>query len=646
MDIVFDIECYSNYFLIMFMNIENQKIKYFEKFNDVWAAPGLHEFIIKRRRTFIGFNSDKYDLPVLAEALKHDSTNKSIKAISDALIVDRVKPWELGLNIPKLDHIDIIDPSPAVATGLKIYGGRMHSKKLQDLPLEPSSIIEDPEPLRTYCINDLHLTAELYQQLKPVIELRENLGGKYFRSKSDAQMGEALFKQKLNSLGIDTEKVKAAKTFQYAPPKWIEFEDPDLVAFLTLLKSTTFKINQSDGKPISPEGVKNKVLLDRFEFGIGGIHSKEKAQTIRCEEGEMLFEIDFASFYPHIILREGFYPKHLSPKFLEMYGQLMAERLEAKRSGNEIVNQGYKIAINGSFGKLGNKYSFLYSPDLMPHITITGQLIILMLIESVENTGARVVSANTDGIVIKCREDEYHSVHEAYLGIELLSGIELEETRYKALYSQSVNCYLAVKPDGSTKGKGLYSPPSLKKSPRYEICSIAVRDFLTKGTPIHETVHGHRDIRNFVYLTKVTGGALYEGKDIGKVIRFYHATAYHPDGLTCIKTQCKSCLKPLREAFKSNSKEMKAHFKKHGYFPIWLLDSSKKLRERMKALPKHNRALHAFCPDCHGDIGFGKNVSTSEGAVPIMELPDKCPGDVNYSWYVENAVEMLKRMGV
>ena len=83
-----------------------------------------------------------------------------------------------------------------------------------------------------------------------------------------------------------------------------------------------------------------------------------------------------------------------------------------------------------------------------------------------------------------------------------------------------------------------------------------------------------------------------------------------------------------------------------GEYPAWFVEFSKKLKEMMKALPKHNRALHAFCPDCYGDIGFGKNVSTSEGAVPIMELPDKCPGDINYSWYVENAVEMLKRMGV
>jgi hypothetical protein len=548
MDIVFDIECYPNYFLIMFMNIRDERIKYFEMHNDKWNQEGLREFIHKPRRTFIGFNSLNYDLPVLAAALKRNATNQSIKAVSDAIIVDRVRHWQMDLKLPPIDHIDLMEPAPSVNTGLKAYGGRMHSQKLQDLPLPPDSIIDDATDLRNYCINDLLLTRDLYESIKPRIELREQLGGKSYRSKSDAQMAEAMFKEKLNRLGIETEKQTAPKKLKYSPPDWISFDDIELDDMLDLIKSTEYGIHPTKGHPVAPDTIEGKILLDRFKFGMGGLHSQEKKQTVISSDNELLFDIDFASFYPHIILREGFYPKHLTNQFLDMYGDLMADRLKAKKEGNEVVNQGYKIAINGSFGKLGSKYSFLYSPDLLLHVTLTGQLILLMLIEKIEQSGGRVVSANTDGVVVWCHKSAYEAVKDAYLEIEMLSGIELEESRYKALYSQSVNCYVAVKHDGTCKGKGAYGKPGLTKTPDYEICAMAVKDYITKGIPLHETIHNNRDIRNFVKIRKVKGTAMYQGELIGKLIRFYHSgTEAIYDATSGNKVATSDGCKPLME---------------------------------------------------------------------------------------------------
>ena len=61
-----------------------------------------------------------------------------------------------------------------------------------------------------------------------------------------------------------------------------------------------------------------------------------------------------------------------------------------------------EVVVNGTFGKLGNMFSIIYSPDLLFQVTLTGQLTLLLLIERLELAGVRVVSANTDGIVIKC----------------------------------------------------------------------------------------------------------------------------------------------------------------------------------------------------------------------------------------------------
>jgi hypothetical protein len=55
-----------------------------------------------------------------------------------------------------MKHFDIQEPAPAVMISLKLYGGRLHSKKLQDLPIDPHATLtkDQTEILRKYCVND------------------------------------------------------------------------------------------------------------------------------------------------------------------------------------------------------------------------------------------------------------------------------------------------------------------------------------------------------------------------------------------------------------------------------------------------------------------------------------------------------------
>ncbi|WP_213290064.1 hypothetical protein [Bradyrhizobium sp. sGM-13] len=187
-----------------------------------------------------------------------------------------------------------------------------------------------------------------------------------------------------------------------------------------------------------------------------------------------------------------------------------------------------KIVNNGAFGKLGSKWSVLFAPDLMIQVTIGGQLSLLMLIEMVERAGFRVVSANTDGIVIICPTDEEDALAAVIAKWERLTGFETEETEYSALHSRDVNNYIAVKPDGSVKKKGAYAEPKIVASswpsPLNEVCSDAVVEYVTKGVPIFKTIHACRDIRRFVTIRTVKGDAVKDGKYLGKAIRWYYST--------------------------------------------------------------------------------------------------------------------------
>ena len=183
-----------------------------------------------------------------------------------------------------------------------------------------------------------------------------------------------------------------------------------------------------------------------------------------------------------------------------------------------------KIQINGSFGKLGSKWSILYSPDLLIQTTVTGQLALLMLIEQIELQGIPVVSANTDGIVIKCPKVKIDTLNTVINAWETTTGFETEEARYAALYSRDVNNFIAIKTDGGHKAKGVYAPSGLAKTPSNTVCVEAALAYVKHGTPVEDTVHGCWDITKFVTVKRVTGGAVDQsGAYLGKAVRFYKA---------------------------------------------------------------------------------------------------------------------------
>ena len=115
------------------------------------------------------------------------------------------------------------------------------------------------------------------------------------------------------------------------------------------------------------------------------------------------------------------------------------------------------------------------------------------------------------------------------------------------------------------------------KSPQNEICSDAVKQYLVDGTPVEESVRKCTDIRKFITLRTVQGGAVKEGYTLGKAIRWYYAKGV--EGAITYKTN-------------------------------------------------------------------GNTVPRSEGAKPIMDLPDELPDDVDYDWYIRECREILMSLGV
>jgi hypothetical protein len=615
-DVTMDTECYRNYWLAMFKHVKTGKYFYLEQRG---AGNFQHGEALKYAMWFfriISFNGNKYDLPMIQLAIQNADTS-NLKDMSDEII----KEGKIYHNVnPGYNHIDLIEVAPLPDTSLKTYSARLHAKRMQELPLDEAAMLsfEDMDDIREYCCNDLDNTELLWHELAGGIELREAMSAEYktdLRSKSDAQVAEAVICTELKKLtGYWPKRPDFDEnfSFQYTPPSFVRFETPELQAALDTIVNSTFELDKG-GSPLMPEaiaGLRIKLGRSVYKMGMGGLHSTEKSTTHRADAEYALIDRDVASFYPFIILNNGFAPEHLGAHFLAVFRAIVERRLEAKakakackKAGDSdgarmwaTISDGLKITINGTFGKLGSMYSALYSPKLLIQTTITGQLCILMLIEAIERANIGVVSANTDGIIIKCprqREGELAHIVAAW---EKLTDFETEETRYTMVCSRDVNSYLAVKEEGGepgsryydermgvkTKGAGVYcergsalnSP--LSKNPEYLILNDALVAFVAEGKRFEDTIAECKDMRRFIAVKNVRGGGHQDGEYLGKVVRWYQA---------------------------------KGHFGEINY------------------------------------VMSGNKVGGTDGVKPLMELPDDIPADLNRAWYVERAYETLDKLG-
>jgi hypothetical protein len=597
-----DIELYRNFFLVGFRRLEDGKLLHFEMTPD---KPLDRERLRKvmLQYTVITFNGLTYDIPLIYYALA-GATNEHLKRASDRIIQGNVKYWDveklLNITIPgELTHIDLIEPQPNAFASLKLLAGRLHAPTLQDLPYEHDKALtpEQIEVLRAYNGHDLVDTDMLHTALIPALELRAALGKQYganFMSKSDSQIGEAIIKRQVEQ--ITRTKVKKVPTppgyaFPYKAPPWLRFEHPELQEVMRRLDATEFVVKHNGYVDLPPWIGKVRIGETEYAMGIGGLHSTEKERAVLADDERLLVDFDVSSYYPAIILGSGLYPRSLGRPFLDVYRKIRDQRIAAKRAGDKVQAEGLKIALNGCFGKLGSPYSILYAPHLMIAVTLTGQLALLMLIERAEAAGIPVVSANTDGVVFHCPRVLEGRLTEITKQWERETGFELESTDYAGLYSQSVNSYIAVKEDGKVKRKGPLQNPAnedppdirtqLMTSPSMNICSDAVVAYLTKGTPLEETIRGCTDIRQFVTVVTVQGGGTWRDGYLGKVVRY-----------------------------------------------LWSKDGDPILYKKP-----------------HPTTGNHKKVPKSDGCRPVMTLPEELPIDIDFDRYIFEAREIMMAIG-
>jgi hypothetical protein len=663
--LVIDTECYKNYWLIQCLDLATRTVTAFQSFDGhPLDVIGIRNLLT--RHTLVTFNGIKYDMPIICYAMS-GATNDQLKRASDDIIQNGLQYWQFyqayGLSSPdSLDHIDMIEVAPGTGS-LKAYAGKMHSRKLQDLPYSPDMLIDWPERvmLREYCAVDLDDTADLFNAFQTQLELREMIGEEHgidVRSKSDAQIPEAVMKQILLPDKVYAPTIPAGTPFFYQPPEWLKFQTPQLQRVLAVTTGLPFVVNPSGG--VSPHRDNHlvdwgdkQVRLDAhgkwvrtpkdwqheivtigdtgYAMGTGGLHSTESRVVWRADGRRSLRMPDVAGYYPSLIVGLGIFPKQIGPIFIPTYRGWKHSRDGYKAAGEKKKSNTYKTFTNGTFGKLLSKYSIFYTPDGGINVTVTGQLALLMLIESLHLAGITVVSANTDGIVIHTERENDWLADSIIAWWESVTGFVMEITDAAMIAARDVNSYVMLLDDGDVKLKGAFAPPEPGPSgwpnPTGQVCVDAVVAYLRAGVPLERTIRACTDVRQFLYVRSVTGGGVY-----------------HPDGVleraTTLKAMRAACaewgvLMPpvvtndaLRliyaEAYEQHAATVASEYL--GKVVRWYYGTGSEACMTYKT--------------------SGNRVPRTEGCRPLMTLPDSLPDDVDYPWYVAEAVSLLNDVGI
>lgn len=150
--------------------------------------------------------------------------------------------------------------------------------------------------------------------------------------------------------------------------------------------------------------------------------------------------------YPSFIVEYGVAPHHLSKQvFVGIVKWLRETRVEAKHTGRKLEADALKIVINRIYGALNDAMDYLYDPECTYTVTINLQLLLCGLIEAFELNNFDVLSANTDGLLVRLplnRQGVFKHICNEW---SAYSKLDLETEKFEKYCRSAVNDYIAVR---------------------------------------------------------------------------------------------------------------------------------------------------------------------------------------------------------
>jgi hypothetical protein len=211
-----------------------------------------------------------------------------------------------------------------------------------------------------------------------------------------------------------------------------------------------------------PENIKDKYnckfenLNTSFKIGNtvyniknGGIHSVDSLNTYYSSDKQQIITLDVSSQHINTIYKRNIAPYHLEnrKKWNSLVSALLYKRIQYKNDNNPLALT-YKDILVGIFGELKNKKSWMYCEQSYAEVIITSQIDMIMLIQTLENAGISILSANTDGLTVLCPKPliaSYNSICSQWEGtVNNFSYGKLKHSFFDCYFRTSVSDYIYI----------------------------------------------------------------------------------------------------------------------------------------------------------------------------------------------------------
>lgn len=503
---LYDIETLLNCFVVVFISVENNEIRVFVIHDLRDDRTLLYRFIHEEISELCGFNSLDFDDKVIKWIIeKYETISKwdarDIYRVAQEIIGG--SKWLPGTGIKnrdlyRLHHFD----NPAKATSLKWLQCHLGMDTIQEMPIEHDTVIFTSEQIDTiiqYCINDVKTTKALLENNKTqeLIEVRDEMGIEYnlnFSSSSNSSMGEKILLRSIPGAEESTPLKPDKFRLDRVIIPYIRFHTPEFQRVLEDMRKVI--INPENTKKNKKKSSTQEEVFSfsvnfrgmKYDFGLGGLHAARPRSIWKD-----VHSVDVESYYPNLCIKNGWFPRHLGPRFNVGYEGLFMNRKATVRGSNK--NKALKEALVSAFGKSNSEYSKLYDPVMTFAITVNGQLLLAMLCEAIERLSAgMVIMANTDGIeVIPIDIVKLEKIFEAW---QRMTKLTLESNVYSQILIRDVNNYIAISKAGKVKPKGIYEvDKEFHKDPSAKIVAVVIEDWFKNGCsePIEKVYNRHKN---------------------------------------------------------------------------------------------------------------------------------------------------------
>jgi len=699
LDVLFyDIETFPNCFTCSIL--QNQSWTIFEissRKNDIRSILQYLGKTIKQQTYFVGYNNAAFDDVILNFILQNEQYfveyngleiskilyefaqfiiefgKRKNKDFSQITYERKASLFKYKYSVPfkSIDLLEVIREGYSVK-GLKLVGVNLKHPKLQDLPYKhyENVLEENIDKVIEYNKNDVEIPKKIFVAVQERIKLRQDLESVYnvnLISAADSTIAKVIFDSYYPNKPNKRLTMRPHIKMVDVVSDKIKFKTEKYNLFLQDLLRTEFydEVTKGFGRNFQSD-------ICVHTIAAGGIHGALKNTSFKKTETHELWDFDFGSFYPLLLITLGICPEHLDKEeFLKVVKLIVEDRLLAKsivESKDDTYTQqqireatikaaGLKISANTIYGLLDSLTYFLKDKLAQLKVTINGQLYLLMLIETLELNGFTVFYSNTDGISAIVPIDRKNIYMEIVKQFSVYTGISYELMEIEQVYYKDVNNYLLIKAGDKpiekrvkVKGEAFVPQNGILKGFNKPISAIAVQNYLLYGTPIEDTVKNHLDIYDFCTAIKIDDSYTNYIQEVEKTI-LTHSPKTGKQYKTP-KSQVNVISEQVQQAsvrfFVSNYEHISdntykgTHLVKRRFITVdqeWLDKKTKsvsddtKLKKKLDTLPKI------------GEVVMEQNSHCADQSVVLFNDYFEKPMteyNINYEYYIEDAKSIVQ----